>query len=91
MMKEIPRTVFWFALIMFMSFGTFGGLMLDRPVLMPMLANVKPDARTFMQMFVSGLVMSATLFVILSNRYQAKDKHWAYTTLGLVIGFWLKA
>jgi uncharacterized membrane protein len=43
-----------------------------------------------MQILVSIVLLVATLFVILSKKYDAKDKHWAYTTIGLIIGFWLK-
>jgi hypothetical protein len=42
-----------------------------------------------MQVLVSLVLLSATLFVVLSKKYDAKDKHWAYGTVGLVIGFWL--
>jgi hypothetical protein len=48
------------------------------------------DPRLLMQVGVSLILLPATLFVILSSRYQPKDKHWAYSTLGMVIGFWLK-
>jgi hypothetical protein len=43
-----------------------------------------------MQVIVTIALLPATLFVILSKQYAAKDKHWAYATVGLIIGFWLK-
>ena len=43
-----------------------------------------------MQILVSLALLAAALFVILSKRYDAKDKHWAYTTIGLIAGHWLK-
>jgi|ERR1039458_9533045 hypothetical protein len=49
-----------------------------------------PDVHVIMQVLVSVALLSATLFVVLSKKYAAKDKHWAYTTIGLIIGFWLK-
>jgi hypothetical protein len=48
------------------------------------------DPRLTMQIAVSLVLLVATLFVILAQRFAPKDKHWAYTTLGTVIGFWLK-
>ena len=43
-----------------------------------------------MQVLVTIVLLTATLFVVLSNKYDAKDKHWAYATIGLIIGFWFK-
>ena len=43
-----------------------------------------------MQVVISLALLGSTLFVILSKRYGPKDKHWAYGTIGLVVGFWLK-
>jgi hypothetical protein len=45
---------------------------------------------TFMQVLVSIVLLAAALFVILSKKYDAKAKHWAYATVGLITGFWLK-
>ena len=42
-----------------------------------------------MEMLVSTVVLPAALLVIVSERFGPGDKHWAYTTVGLVIGFWL--
>lgn len=30
------------------------------------------------------------IFVLLSKRYQAREKQWAYGTLGMILGFWLR-
>jgi hypothetical protein len=35
-------------------------------------------------------VLFAALFVILSRRYAASEKHWAYGAVGTLLGFWLK-
>jgi hypothetical protein len=43
-----------------------------------------------MEVFVSLALLAAALFVILSKRYDARDKHWAYTTIGMIAGFWLR-
>jgi hypothetical protein len=36
------------------------------------------------------VLLAAAVFVILSKRYDAKGKHWAYTIVSLIIYFWLK-
>jgi hypothetical protein len=46
-------------------------------------------SHVFIEVAVSLIALPPTLFVILSNQYKPKDKHWAYVTLGMVIGFWL--
>ena len=63
-----------------------------------MLATVSPqvkgDAKMAVEvteLLVTVLLLAAALFVILSKRYDAKDKHWVYTTVGIIIGFWLKS
>lgn len=42
-----------------------------------------------------GVVLSlaltvASLFVILRKDYGPKDKHWAYATIGTILGYWLR-
>ena len=36
------------------------------------------------------IVLIAALYVILSKRYPPKVEHWAYATVGTVLGFWLR-
>ncbi len=43
-----------------------------------------------MQVLVTLTVLVACLFVVLSDAYDANSKHWAYGTLGTIIGFWLR-
>jgi hypothetical protein len=42
------------------------------------------------KMTVTLILLFASLFVIMSQRYPARDKHWAYGTIGTLIGYWLK-
>jgi hypothetical protein len=42
------------------------------------------------QLVISAVLLVAALFVILTKRYPAQDKHWAYGALGTIVGFWLK-
>jgi hypothetical protein len=39
---------------------------------------------------VSLIVLSAALCVVLSRKYPPKVEHWAYATVGTVLGFWLR-
>jgi hypothetical protein len=39
--------------------------------------------------FISLLLFVYSLFVVLSTRYEPKDKNWAYGTIGALTGFWL--
>jgi hypothetical protein len=43
-----------------------------------------------MQIVVSVVILSAALYLILSQRYDVEDKHWAYGAAGAVVGYWLK-
>ena len=47
------------------------------------------DPQFTMQAVVTCFVLAASLFVILAKRDSAKDKHWAYATVGTILGFWL--
>ena len=42
-------------------------------------------------MFLTGVVFSASLYVIFSREFSAIDKHWAYAAVGGLAGFWLGA
>jgi hypothetical protein len=44
----------------------------------------------FMQAGMSLVVCCASLFVILANRFAPTDRHWAYATVGTLLGFWLR-
>jgi len=41
------------------------------------------------QIGVSLFLGVPAIFMVLSKRYTAREKHWAYSTLGLILGFWL--
>jgi hypothetical protein len=43
-----------------------------------------------MQPLVSIVILAASLYMILSADFSPQDKHWAFGTVGTVIGFWLK-
>jgi succinate dehydrogenase hydrophobic anchor subunit len=54
----------------------------------PMLNMVPRDT---MQIILSLALTAASLYIILSHQYEPKDTHWAYGTIGTVLGFWLRA
>ena len=47
------------------------------------------NVQILMQIALSIIVMAASLFIILAARFGPKDKHWAYATVGTILGFWL--
>jgi hypothetical protein len=60
-----------------------------------MLANADPAMngplrRLLMQAVVSLAVMGASLFIILTHGFSPDSKRWAYATVGMVVGYWLK-
>jgi hypothetical protein len=46
--------------------------------------------REWVQIIISVALLVASLFVVLSRKYEPKDKHWAYGTIGILVGFWLR-
>jgi hypothetical protein len=43
-----------------------------------------------MQFSIAVVLLAASLYVILSKQYDASDTHWAYGTIGTLVGFWLR-
>ncbi len=51
----------------------------------------KPNNRNIsMQATVTLILLLASLFVILSGQYDPNSQHWAFATVGTILGFWLK-
>jgi hypothetical protein len=67
--------------------GFFGA---QSPSDVPNLPSEGSFLKEWMQIGITLLLLAASLFVILSSRYEAKDKNWAYATVGTLVGFWLK-
>lgn len=42
------------------------------------------------RMIFSGLAFVAALFVILNKTYRPPERHWAFGTVGMILGYWLK-
>jgi len=73
-----PVLVFLMALTFFLLVGAGG-----------FIAEVRFGVPTVTRIAITGVLLCASLFVILSKRYSAQEKHWAYTTVGTILGFWL--
>jgi hypothetical protein len=43
--------------------------------------------RFVMQIVTSLMFLGASVYIILSHNYDAKDKHWAYGTAGTILGY----
>ena len=54
-----------------------------------MLSRLDLPPAFVVQVVVSGIVLFSSLTVILLKRYSPKDKHWAYASVGTILGFWL--
>jgi uncharacterized membrane protein len=51
----------------------------------------KPTYRNIsMQTTVTLILLLASLFVILSDQYDPNSQHWAFATVGTILGYWLK-
>jgi hypothetical protein len=50
----------------------------------------KAPVRIIAQIVLSILLAAVSLLVILSKSYGPKQQHWAYGTIGALLGFWLK-
>ncbi|HEX4156935.1 MAG TPA: hypothetical protein VHY79_00540 [Rhizomicrobium sp.] len=43
-----------------------------------------------MPVVITVVLLVAALYMILARNYSPQDRHWAYGTLGTLVGFWLK-
>jgi len=87
-MKQLPKALFFVGVLSFffigltptLSLGLNGGISLE---------SLSVSAHPLMQVVISTVLLAACLFVILSKRYPAGDRHWAFATIGTIVGFWL--
>jgi uncharacterized membrane protein SirB2 len=52
-------------------------------------AGPNPPVVEFMPVLVSIVLLISALFVILSKKYAPADRHWAYGSIGTIVGYWL--
>jgi hypothetical protein len=48
------------------------------------------DYAPTMQIVITFLLLTAALYLIVTRRFPIHEKYWAYATLGMLVGFWLK-
>jgi hypothetical protein len=48
------------------------------------------NLRPIMQVVVTLALLVPCLLVIVSDSYDQNSKHWAFGTVGTILGFWLK-
>jgi hypothetical protein len=48
------------------------------------------DHRAAMQVLLSLALVGSSLYVVLAEHYDPNSKHWAFGTLGTIMGFWLR-
>jgi hypothetical protein len=48
-----------------------------------------PQSRMMLAV-TSFAILSVALYIILSHTYSSNDKNWAYVSVGIVLGLWLK-
>jgi hypothetical protein len=54
------------------------------------LSSLKIDLQEIMQVIISIALLVSGLYVVLSHGYGATEQHWAYGSMGTVVGFWLR-
>jgi hypothetical protein len=42
------------------------------------------------QIALTFVLLLASLYVVLSGQFMANDKHWAFGTMGTLLGFWFR-
>jgi hypothetical protein len=51
---------------------------------------VSTNAKLVMPIVLTVVLLVGGLFVILAKRFESSDRHWAYVTIGTIVGYWLK-
>jgi hypothetical protein len=62
----------------------------DEEILLPIPVDPLTVAQFWVRVAMSFCLLGAALYIILSKRFQPKDKHWAYGLIGILLGYWLK-
>ena len=65
-----------------------GILILVTIALIPSL-RMAADANPIMPIIVSLVVLVAALYVILSGEYSDEVQRWAFSVIGIILGYWL--
>jgi len=86
----IPLILFVITLTMLWIFGLSHADFYDEEKAFKASREKSLILKQYMQVIISGVLVLAALYVILSNRYSDSEKNWAYATIGTILGFWIK-
>jgi hypothetical protein len=50
----------------------------------------RDQAKNFVIIAISLIVLVCGVVIVMLERYDEKQKHWAYATVGTIVGFWLR-
>jgi hypothetical protein len=78
-----------FGIVFLIGFNWFGHFYCDVLGIPAVITCGPPGFAAVAQVVISGVLLMVSLFVVLSSAYGPKDKHWAYGTIGTIVGFWL--
>jgi hypothetical protein len=78
-----------FGIFFLIGFNWFGHFYCDVLGIPAVITCGPPGFAAVAQVVISGVLLMVSLFVVLSSAYGPKDKHWAYGTIGTIVGFWL--
>jgi hypothetical protein len=56
----------------------------------PLSVRNENDIKLIVGIIISFVVLAAGLWVILSKKYEADVKKWAFGAVGFIIGYWLR-
>jgi hypothetical protein len=80
--KSLPVILFVFAVV--------GLFFYRRHIPIPNIPRLDMIPAERMRILLTLVLTGAALFVVLSKLYGPQDQHWAYATLGTILGFWLR-
>jgi hypothetical protein len=97
-MRELPIIIFASAVLLFAFFFVFDiGFMHyfvgGGPHIVFHLRDHSNDLlgeESIFKMAITIIILLPSIFIILSSRYNPKDKYWAYATVGTLLGYWLR-
>jgi len=50
----------------------------------------RQSTRKGIQIFLTAILLAATFFITVSQRYDRDDKRWAYGLIEMIVGYWLR-
>jgi hypothetical protein len=78
-------------IVAFISFVGSAGLLFGTSNILPNSGTHGRRKRLMMQALISATVLAAALFIFLTQGFDQGAKRWASASMGMVVGYWLKA